>query len=342
MKGTNDEGRKVDEGVWGIGDIKELLDAEDKVTKPTQWGLVTTDTFKALGITRKLLPSGAYNITKDNNDGAPVFFRKDVKGDKTIRVSEGISPQIIKEIHDFWRKGDVFKKYGFLHSRGYLLYGNQGVGKSCIVQQVMSDAIADGGVVFICGNPAFFNLGLKVFRQTEPNRPLVCVFEDIDAIIRKYGDDELLSILDGANQVDRVLNIATTNFPENLNKRIISRPRRFDRVYKIEGPNENTRREYLASKLPKSEKLNLWVKKTTGISFAGLAETLISVLCLGNSLDETVRVLKDLENGHPNSQDFGNVGFGKGGGAGTTGDIEGNDRDDEATRRPTSAPRSKS
>lgn len=299
----------MDNGVWDKGDIDELTE-EDKALRPTQWGVVATDTYKALSVTRKRLSPGAYTITKDNQDGQPVFFKKDVKYDETL-LSEGLSTEIIGEIQDFWSKGEIFKKYGFLHSRGYLLYGGQGVGKSSIVQQIMSDIIDRGGVVFICGNPTFFMLGLKVFRQTEPDRPVVCVFEDIDAIIKKYGEDDLLSILDGANQVDKVLNIATTNYPESLDRRIISRPRRFDRVHKIEAPADGVRRTYLKSKLPKSEKIEKWVKGTKGMSFAGMAEAVISVLCLGNKFEDTIQVLKDLENGHPSSSDFGKLGFGK-------------------------------
>lgn len=293
--------------MWGTEDLSKL---EDKALRPTQWGLVHTDTFKALSVTRKLLPAGAYTIARDNQDNQPIFFRKDVRGDEAFVFSEGLSADISKEIKDFWAKGELFKRHGFLHSRGYLLYGSQGVGKSSIVQQVMSDIISHGGVVFICGNPSFFNLGLKVFRQTEPDRPIVCVYEDIDAIIRKYGEDELLSILDGANQVNRVLNIATTNYPESLDRRIISRPRRFDRVYKILAPSDKVRHDYLKSKLPKGENLKKWVVQTKGLSFAALAEAIISTICLGNKFEDSIKILKDMENGHPSSSDFGKLGFG--------------------------------
>ena len=306
-------------GVWGPDEL------EDKVVRPTQWGLVRPDTFKAFSLTRKKLAPGAYTITRDNQDDQPIYFRRQIKSDTDMKVSEGLSKQIIEEITNFWVKNETFRKNGFLHSRGYLLYGSQGVGKSSVVRQIMSNVIENDGIVFICGNPAFFNLGLKVFRQTEPDRPVVCVFEDIDAIIRKYGEDEILSILDGENQIDRVLNIATTNYPENLDRRIISRPRRFDRVYKIEPPSETSRREYFCVKLPKmpKAKLETWVKKTKGLTFAGLAELLISTQCLGNKFDETIKVLKDLENGHPSSADFGGrIGFEK----------EGKDNDEEGSK----------
>jgi SpoVK/Ycf46/Vps4 family AAA+-type ATPase len=137
------------------------------------------------------------------------------------------------------------------------------------------------------------------------------VFEDIDAIIKKYGESEILSLLDGDNQVDRVINIATTNYPELLDKRIVNRPRRFDRIYKILVPEEKIRAAFLKEKLPKKEDVKLWVKKTRGLSFAAIAETLISVLCLGNKLDDTVKILRDIESKNPKSSDFGSgIGFG--------------------------------
>jgi ATP-dependent 26S proteasome regulatory subunit len=53
-----------------------------------------------------------------------------------------------------------------------------------------------------------------------------------------------LSVLDGENQVDKVLNIATTNYPEKLDRRLVGRPRRFDRLIYIDMPNHVVRREY--------------------------------------------------------------------------------------------------
>lgn len=293
-------------GIWDLPSI------EDRAARPMQWGLMRPDTFKAFSYTRERLEPGVYAISLDRNDEQPIFFKKEVKADKAILRLGDLSERMVNEIEEFWQRGGLFIEHGFLHRRGYLLYGKQGVGKSTIVNQVMEDAVKRGGIVFICGAPQFFSLGLKVFRQVEPNRPIVCVFEDIDAIIKKYGEDELLSVLDGANQIDRVLNIATTNYPELLDKRIVSRPRRFDRIYKIQEPSTEVRKLYLKSKLPKGENLARWVSKTDGLSFAGLTEAIISTLCLGNDLDVTVATIRQLESQHLSSEDFGTaVGFGK-------------------------------
>lgn len=305
-----------DEGIW---DVAEL---EDKVIKPNQWGQVGSRAFKAFSVTHQHIPAGAYAVTKDNRDEQIIFVRKEIHSDDIMSFEGGLSQKIFKEINEFWKTEDQFKKYGFLHRRGYMLYGPQGTGKSSIVRQICNDVIKRGGIVLFCDSPRLFAQGLTVFRQVEEKRAIVCVFEDIDAIIKKHGDSELLQILDGDNQIDRVLNIATTNYPEVLDKRIISRPRRFDRLHKIVAPEEKIRLQYLKSKLPKvsPKEWKIWVQETKGLSFAGLTEAVISVKCLGNNLTDTIKILRDIESGHPSSDDFGSkIGFDSGGSSNSVG-----------------------
>lgn len=300
------QGTSMEDGFWDISDI------EEKVSKPNQWGSVGAKTFKALSVTHPTLPAGCYGVTKDMNDGSTVFVGKYVKIDKIMKFKGGLANRLLKEIDDFWGKEILFTKHGFLHRRGYLLYGPQGTGKSSMVWQVAQDVISRGGIVLMCDNPVFFAAGIKTLRQVEPRRPIVCVFEDIDAIIAKHGESEILSMLDGDNQVDRVINVATTNYPEKLDKRLVSRPRRFDRIYKVESPDNSIRIAFLKEKLPNGQNVKEWITKTEGLSFAALAESLISVLCLGNSLDDTVATLRDLESKTPASSDFKcKVGFGE-------------------------------
>lgn len=304
----------VDDGIYNMYNLK--LEQEEEVIRPNQWGTVGARIFKAFSVTHEKLPPGCYGVTIDRQDDKPIFVGRYIKNDKIMRFKGELADKFLNEIDEFWNKEEAFKKHGFLHRRGYMLYGAQGVGKSSIVWQVMKDVVDRGGVVLICDNPKFFIDGLKNFRQVEPKRPIVCVFEDIDAIIKKYGDTEILSILDGDNQIDRVINIATTNYPELLDRRIVNRPRRFDRIYKITPPSDKVRIAFLKEKLPKTEKVAEWVKKTKGLSFAALAETLISVLCLDNKLDDTVKTLRDIESGNPTSSDKefgGKVGFASGG-----------------------------
>lgn len=292
--------RSTDDGVWDLNDV------EEKAADSTQWGLIGAKTYKGFPRTQNKLPAGVYSITVDRNDDRPIYVRRDVKTDDILALQESITKSTIKEIQTFWGKESLFKSLGFLHRRGYLFYGPQGTGKSSVVKQIMEDVVRRGGLVFLCDNPKFLNQALVTLRQAEPERQLVCVFEDIDAIIGKYGEDELLALLDGANMIDHVLNIATTNYPERLDRRIVSRPRRFDRVVKVDVPCAGIRREFLAAQLPKVKKKDLeaMVMQTDGLSLAALSEMIISVYCLGNKLDDTIKILKALANGKPSSDDF--------------------------------------
>ena len=59
-----------------------------------------------------------------------------------------------------------------------------------------------------------------MLRSIEPDTQIVCLFEDIDAYIGTYGEEEILSLLDGETQINKVLNVATTNYPRKLDQRI--------------------------------------------------------------------------------------------------------------------------
>src|SRR3990167_1416921 len=289
----------------------EYIDpAEKRRIVMSQWGLVAPSKYKAVPNTEKSLPAGAYDISRDEHDQASIFAKKVLIHDRIIPLS-GLPKMIIEEIKDFWDKEKVFTELGFLHRRGYLLYGSQGTGKSSLVHEVAENVIRDGGIVFYCGNPDFFNDGLSTFRQVEPSRKVVCIFEDIDAIIRNHGEATLLSLLDGENQISGVCNIATTNYPELLDKRIVGRPRRFDREHRIGNLDDKARKTFLEKKLPKGQDLSRWLKKTSGLSIAAISETIISVFCFGKTLDEAVDIMKSLAEEKSSTDNRGKVGFEK-------------------------------
>jgi len=298
---------RVDEGVWGTEDLDE------KTKNTTQWGLIGARSYKGFPATKEVLPSGVYSVTLDRNDDRPVFTRCDIKTDDIFELGDPLLENTVKEVRDFWLLGDRFRSYGFLHRRGYLFYGPQGTGKSSVVKQLMQDVIATNGIVLLCDNPKFFDMGLVALRQAEPTRRVMCVFEDIDTIIARYGEDDLLAILDGANMIDVVLNVATTNYPEKLDRRIVSRPRRFDRVVKVDVPSAPVRKAFFQKQVPKitAKKLDALVKNSEGLSLAALAEVVISTYCLGNTVEQTLQILKAMEARDPSSDEFGKKkGFG--------------------------------
>lgn len=289
---------------------------KEDVTALVQWSVCGPNTYKPVSHTFPKLDKGVYNIFANQHHGV-VFERKNICVDDLLRFPDSVSDKILKEITTFWSKGDKFKFHGFLHRRGYLLHGPAGSGKTCLVQQIIADIVGADGLVFQCTNhPSVFNDGLANYRKIEPYRPVVCLFEDIDAIIDEYGEDEILTLLDGENQIDRVLNIATTNYPEKLDPRLVARPRRFDRVMKIDMPPDAVRSMYFEKKLKiDGHELKKWINATENFSFAACAELVISVMCFEMPFNDAVEKLREMMNIKISSRDYSadpkGVGFGK-------------------------------
>jgi SpoVK/Ycf46/Vps4 family AAA+-type ATPase len=132
--------------------------------------------------------------------------------------------------------------------------------------------------------------------------------EDLDAYIRNYGEESVLSFLDGENSCNNILTIASTNYPEKLDRRIVARPRRFDRVIKIYPPTDDMRRMYFYKKLNiENEELEKYVTATKDFSFASLSELVISVKCFDKDFDETIQTLKDLSSKKSSSEEYYNA-----------------------------------
>lgn len=270
-----------------------------------QWSVLHDGSFQTCGQTRTRLPAAGYSCTQDCY-GCSIFHAQQLLADDYIDFPDSLPSCVLRDIGLFWAARDRFERFGFLHRRGFLFYGKQGCGKSSLIHQILQGVVADGHVAFFCYNPYEFLAAMQEFRRVEPDRPLVCVFEDIDAIIKRFGDAALLQWLDGNHQVDRVVNLASTNYPERLDRRIVSRPRRFDRILRIDAPDARFRDAYLARKLrgqPAAERAR-WVELTDGLPFAALAELVISVECLGNDLEESVALLKSLDARTPSSLEF--------------------------------------
>jgi SpoVK/Ycf46/Vps4 family AAA+-type ATPase len=293
---------KKAQGKGGMRDYDESEDSHGEFLE--QWALIGGDIYLGVGKTVKILPAGMYAI--EQTDRGITFNKRKISVDDLIYFPDSLTDVVLQEINSFWGSADKFYNYGFLHRRGYMFYGPPGSGKSCIVQQIIQGVLKNNGVVFLCHtHPLTIDRALIQYRTIEPNRNIVCVYEDIDAIISDYDESQLLSLLDGESQIDHVLNIATTNYPENLDRRIIARPRRFDRIIKVDMPTAEQRKLYFEKKLNINKKdIDKWVNDTKNFSFAALADLVISVECLGKSFDESLRTLKEIMDGKFSSEEF--------------------------------------
>ena len=258
-----------------------------------QWSQVDSNLYIASGATFKTLPAGKY-VAKWYKSSHALEFRP-LEIDEIYVFPNSIPESVLKEAQEFWDNEDKYKTHNLLHRRGLLLYGAQGHGKTSIIQLIMQDVIQRNGIVLVCNtDPELVDQIMQNFRQVEPTRKLLCVFEDIDALIETWGEDHILSILDGENQINHVLNVATSNYPENLDNRLTNRPRRFDNIVKVEAINRIERELYFSKKITftSEEEKQKWLDVSEGFSFAALAEMVISIKILDRDFDDTVNRLK--------------------------------------------------
>jgi len=213
-----------------------------------QMWAVNHDNFFPCDAAVKTLPDGFFVINFDQQRG--IYFTEATPvTDELYEVPDSASEKIIQQIEKFWASEDKFKAKGLVHKRGILLWGPPGSGKTSTIHLIAKRVIESGGIVFLSDKPGIAADGLRQFRKIEPKRPILLVMEDIDAICQRY-EQELLSLLDGEVQVNNIVCIATTNYPEKLDRRVVDRPRRIDVIQKIDSPSDAARKFFLNLKAP--------------------------------------------------------------------------------------------
>jgi AAA+ superfamily predicted ATPase len=279
-------------------------DALEREKEPTaseyrQWVVLPNETFMAAGATTSHLPVGAYII--DSTPAGLMFTAKNILTDTLIDFGNSNSLRVIEGIKLFWKRKQKFLDRGILYKRGILMWGPPGSGKTATLALLVQDLIANGGIVLLVQHPSLAVSGLRQLRKIEPDRPLIVILEDVEEIIRTYGEHDLLALLDGEHQTDNVVNIATTNYPELLGARIINRPSRFDEVVKIGMPSSAMREQYLHHLLRMDDiagyniSIRAWVEATEGMSIAHLKELVVAVTCLEQPYEEVITRLKTMK-----------------------------------------------
>ncbi len=112
------------------------------------------------------------------------------------------------------------------------------------------------------------------------------------AALKSSDLDHALAFLDGEISLDRCLILATTNYPERLPGNIVDRPSRFDMLYRIGDPNEDSQTILLKHYLGRDIIEDQEIRVTKGLSAAALREACLLVRLKNYSLAEASKRLK--------------------------------------------------
>ena len=286
---------------------------------PTCWGTLQDEEFTPAFTSVSKVPAGIYEVVWNRQLNQHTLKKQPFKTDELYQLPSYEIMDILRDIQNFWDRKDKYKEYNFVHKRGILMYGEPGCGKSGIIQLIAKQLIENDGIIINIKDQDdvdYFMDFISTFRKIEPNRPLIVLLEDIDSIAgeNSHSTSRLLNILDGVKQIEDVVYIATTNYPEKLQDRITNRPSRFDRRYKVELPNEEIREAYIRHKLTDEDIENVdikeWVKRTEGMSLSHLKEVVISTIVMGREFEEVMENLEGLKKA-PSIKGSGKVGFGR-------------------------------
>ena len=153
----------------------------------------------------------------------------------------------------------VFEQMDMQAAKGVLLFGPPGTGKTLLAKAVANEA--QSNFISVKG-PELLNKYVgesekgvrEVFEKARSNAPTVVFFDEIDSIAGERGQgmsdsgvgervvSQLLTELDGIENLEDVVVIATTNRPDLIDSALL-RPGRLDRHVHVPVPDEEARRK---------------------------------------------------------------------------------------------------
>lgn len=289
-------------------------DEFDPEGSEVQWATADGRFFIPASDTVPKLPPGCYEI-QFRPEGGIVFIDIPIKTGELVRFPDANSDKVIEEIRKFWKLRSKFKEHNLLFKRGICLWGPPGSGKSSTIQFVMRDLIEQGGICIKFTDPRSFTVGMRTLRRIEKKTRVIVIMEDIDAILETYNESDVLNLLDGIDFIEDVVFLATTNYPEKLGERVINRPSRFDKRFKIGFPNAESRKLYFEHLFKGVDlkainvEIDKWVEDTEDFSVAHMQELFIAVHVLGEDYTTALETLTEMQrpisSDHDDDSDFG-------------------------------------
>lgn len=213
------------------------------------------------------------------------FISRNEVVDELLAWNDEIKQQLNKDVIQFLKVMPILREKGLPNSRGIILSGPPGTGKTMMAKSIATKANVTTMLISaeMISSKSDVKKAFKLCRKLSPT---LMIIEDIDTagtVSRKFTDHpilgEYLQAMDGMQPNDGMLILATTNHTENIDPAISDRPGRFDRIIDVPLPNISQRRKMINNLLTKmpSEKIteeiiSLVAKKSEGLSGAWVRE----------------------------------------------------------------------
>ncbi|MBU0586356.1 ATP-binding protein, partial [Candidatus Micrarchaeota archaeon] len=197
-----------------------------------------------------------FKMDFERRTGAPE--RKQEEKEKGIRWEdvaglEGVKEALLESIQLPLSHEDLMKEYGVKPSKGILLYGPPGCGKTLIAKAAANEL--DASFISLSGAELMkkgFSQAASVIKETflrgRENTPSIIFLDEIETVAPSRdlsGGDvigQLLNEMDGIKELKGVVVIGATNKPAMLDSAIL-RPGRFDKMFLIAPPNKEERKQ---------------------------------------------------------------------------------------------------
>lgn len=260
-------------------------------------------------------PGNMFPLSKSR---AKMFMPSSIKENFDSVAGAAEAKEELKDVVDFLKNPNKFRRLGAKITRGVLLVGEPGNGKTLLAKAVAGEAncpfFSISGSDFI---EIFVGVGASrvrdLFAQARKSAPSIIFIDELDAVGRHRGNgigggndereqtlNQLLTEMDGFQTKEgAVIVLAATNRPDVLDKALL-RPGRFDRRVVVPYPDLLSREQILkvhAKGVPidPSVDLNVIARGTPGFSGADLANLINEAAITASKSNQDSVTIQDFE-----------------------------------------------